>query len=71
MNFLEVCRKNNLTLNPEKMQFRLPHVSFFGHHWSDKGLSPDPKQIEAVKRMEIPQDLETMRSFLCLVNYLN
>ena len=71
LNFLEVCRKNNLTLNAEKMQFRLPQVSFFGHTWSDCGLSPDPKKIEAVKRMEIPQDVETMRSFLGLVNYLN
>ena len=71
LNFLEVCRKNNLTLNAEKMQFRLPQVSFFGHTWSDHGLSPDPKKIEAVKRMEIPQDVETMRSFLGLVNYLN
>ena len=44
---------------------------FFGHTWSDHGLSPDPKKIEAVKRMEIPQDVETMRSFLGLVNYLN
>ena len=71
LNFLEVCRKNNLTLNPEKMQFRLPKVSFFGHTWSDKALSADPKKIEAVKRMEIPQDVETMRSFLGLINYLN
>ena len=71
LNFLEVCRNNNLTLNAEKMQFRLPKVSFFGHTWSDKGLSPDPKKIEAVKRMEMPQDMETMRSFLGLVNYLN
>ena len=71
LNFLEVCRKNNLTLNPDKMQFRLPKVSFFGHSWSDKGLSADPKKIEAVKRMEIPQDVETMRSFLGLINYLN
>ena len=31
VNFLEVCRKNKLTLNAEKMQFRLPKVSFFGH----------------------------------------
>ena len=54
-----------------KMQLRLPKVSFFGHTWSDKGLSPDPKKIEAVKRMEMPQDVETMRSFLGLVNYLN
>ena len=55
LNFLEVCRKNSLTLNPEKMQFRLPKVSFFGHTWSDKGLSGDPKKIEAVKRIEIPK----------------
>ena len=53
------------------MQFRLPQVSFFGHQWSARGLSPDPKKIDAVKRMEFPQDLETMRSFLGLVNYLN
>ena len=71
MNFLKVCRKNTLTLNSEKIQFRLPQVSFFGHQWSAKGLSPDPKKIAAVKHMELPQDMETMRSFLGLVNYLN
>ena len=71
INFLEVCRKNTLTLNPDKMQFRLPQVSFFGHQWSAKGLSPDPKKIAAVKRMNLPQDVKMMRSFLGLVNYLN
>ena len=59
-----------MTLNPDKMQFRLPKVSFFGHTWSNRGLSADPKKIEAVKRMELPQDVETMRSFLRLINYL-
>ena len=34
-------------------------------------MSHDPKKIEAVKRMEMPQHVETMRSFLGLVNYLN
>ena len=53
------------------MQFRLPQVSFFGHQWSAKGLSPDPKKIAAVKRMNQPRDVETMRGFLGLVNYLN
>ena len=71
VNFLDICRKNTLMLNPDKMQFRLPQVSFFGHQWSAKGLSPDPKKIAAVKRMDLPQDVETMRSFLGLVNYLN
>ena len=64
-------QKNNLTLNPDKIQFRLPKVSFFEHTWSDKGLSADPKKIETVKRIELPQDVETMRSFLRLINYLN
>ena len=71
LNTLGVCRKTNLTLNAEKMQFRLPNISFFGHTWNDKGLSPDPKKIEAVKKMQISQDVETMRSLLGLVNYLN
>ena len=53
------------------MQIRLPQVSFFGHQWSARGLSPDPKKIAAVKQMELPQDMEMMRSFLGLVNYLN
>ena len=60
-----------MTLNPDKMQFRLPQVSFFGTQWSAMGLSPDPKKIAAVKRTELPQDVEMMRSFLGLVNYLN
>ena len=71
VNFLEVCRKNNLTLNPDKMQFRPPQVFFYGHTWSFKGLSHNPKKIDAVKRMEIPRDIETMRIFLGLVNFLN
>ena len=71
INFLNICRKNTLMLNPDKMQFRLPQVSFFGHQWSAKGLSRDPKKIAAVKRMDLPRDVETMRSFLGLVNYLN
>ena len=71
LNFLEVCRKNNLTLNLDKMHFRLPKVSFLGHTWSDKGLLANPKKIEAVKIMELPQDVETIRSFLGLINYLN
>ena len=44
VNFLEVCRKNTLTLNPDKMQFRLPQVSFFGHQWSGKGSQPRSKE---------------------------
>ena len=40
VNFLDVCRKNTLTLNPDKMQFRLPQVSFFGTQMECKGSQP-------------------------------
>ena len=30
VNFLEVCRKNTLTLNPDKMQFRIPSLDING-----------------------------------------
>ena len=36
-----------------------------------RGSVSDPKKIAAVKRMNLPQDVEMMRSFLGLVNYLN
>ena len=69
--FMEKCMSNNLTLNAEKIQFKRSQVSFYGHCWLKKGISLDPKKIEALNHMEFPPDKETMRSFLGMVNYLN
>ena len=69
--FMEKYMENNLTLNSEKIQFKQKQVSFYGHVWSDQGISPDPKKIQALKHMEFPPDKETMRSFLGMINYLN
>ena len=69
--FMEKCMENNLTLNVEKIQFKQNQVSFYGHVWSDQGISSDPKKIQALKHMEFPPDKETMRSLLGVINYLN
>ena len=69
--FMEKCMENNLILNSEKIQFKQNQVSFYGHVWSDQGISPDPKKIQALKHMEFPPDKETMRSFQGMINYLN
>ena len=45
--FMEKCMSNNLTLNAEKIWFKQPQVSFFGHCWSKHGISPCPKKIKA------------------------
>ena len=49
-SFLSIVRKNNLKLNALKLQFQLEEVSFFGHSWSSKGISLDPKKIQAFTR---------------------
>ena len=66
-----VIAGNNLTLNSEKIQFKQTQVAFYGHCWSQHGISPDQKKIQALKHMEFPPDKETMRSFLGMINYLN
>ena len=71
IQFLETTRKNGLRLNKEKLQFKQTEVSFFGHLWSTKGISPDPKKIKSILEMNFPEDKETMHSFLGLVNFLN
>ena len=62
---MEKCMSNNLTLNLEKIQFKQSQVSFYGHCWLKHGISLDPK------KMEFSPDMETMRSFLGMVNCLN
>ena len=62
---------NNLTLNAVKIQFKQQQVSFYGHCWSKRGISPDPKKIAALNHVEFPKDKETMRSFLGMVNYFD
>ena len=71
LQFLELTRKNGLKLNKDKIQFKKKEVSFFGHRWSQDGLSPDPKKIDAILKMEFPEDKETMHSFLGMVKFLN
>ena len=71
IQYLETTRKNGLQLNKEKLQFKQTEVSFFGHLWSTKGISPDPKKIKSILEMNFPEDKETMHSFLGLVNFLN
>ena len=71
LNFLSIVRKNNLKLNASKLQFQVEEVSFFGHNWNSKGISPDPKKIHAIQQMVFPPDKESMQSFLGMVNFLN
>lgn len=68
---LETAQMNNVTFNQNKFQFRTDNCSFFGHSLTPDGLKVDSKKVEAIQKMEPPQNLKELQSFLGLVNYLN
>ena len=57
-------QENGLTINLQKCQFRVPTMLFFGHVFSENGLSPDPKKVEALQRVAPPTNVAEVRSLL-------
>ena len=64
----ETAMLNNLSLNSKKMQFK--STDFFGHRLTPDGIKVDPKKIEAIIQMVPPQNVASLQSFNCMVNYL-
>ena len=67
---LETARMNNLSLNPEKIQFKSTDCKFFGHRLTPEGLKPDLEKIRAIICMQPPQSIQQLQSFNGMVNYL-
>ena len=54
----------------EKGRLRHQEVPFIGHVLTLVGLKPDPLKIEAIVGMPDPTDVQSLRRFLGMVNYL-
>ena len=61
---------NNLSLNPDKIQFKSTDCKFFGHRLTPEGLKLDPEKIKAILAMQPPQSIQQLQSFNGMVNYL-
>ena len=57
-------QESGLTINLPKCQFRVPTMLFFGHVFSEKGMSPDPKKVEALQNVVPPTNVSEVRSLL-------
>ena len=68
--FLERCEQHNLILNADKVRLRLTEVPFIGHIISAEGLKSSPDKVQAVLEMPIPTDLQGVRRFVGMVQYL-
>ena len=68
MVFLRL-REANLRLDPCKCTLAKMSVTFLGDHVSEDGLRPDPRLLESISKIPIPNTLTQVRSFLGLVGY--
>ncbi|XP_069478222.1 uncharacterized protein [Ambystoma mexicanum] len=58
-----------LTLNKVKCEFRKRTLIFFGHIFSEKGMTPDLEKISVLTKAEAPNSSSDLRSFLGLASY--
>ena len=59
----------NMTLGAKKCTFFAPSVKFLGHIVDKHGIHPDPKKIEAIKAINLPQNPKEMEKALGLLQY--
>ena len=66
---LQRLREAGLKLRPSKCHFLQRSVEYLGHVVSERGISPDPWKVEAVRNFPMPTNLKSLRSFLGLASY--
>ena len=67
-----LCRlkESGLTANLPKCEFRKPSMEFYGMIFSESGLAPDVKKVEALVQMSPPANVGELQSLLGMTNYL-
>ena len=53
---MERTRQAGLKLNYDKCVIKTKLCTFFGNVYTPQGVMPDPKKVEAIKRMQAPQN---------------
>ena len=68
IEYLELCGKSGIVLNPEKFQFSQPTVDFAGFRISEDTVEPLPKYLDAIRGFPIPRTTRDIRSWFGLVH---
>lgn len=67
---LDKAEKNNVRFNPVKLQYCVREVTYLGHKFSEKGVQPDEKRLEAIKQINDPTCKKDLQKFMGIINYL-
>ncbi|UYV82739.1 K02A2.6-like, partial [Cordylochernes scorpioides] len=66
---LNCFKKVGLRLNPSKCSFGASKIKILGHQVDQNGIRPDEEKIKAITEFQAPNNLQQVRSFLCLSSY--
>lgn len=65
----QLLAQHQLKVKRSKCTFASSQLTYLGHVISDAGVSTDPKNIAAVVRWAVPQNVKEVRRFLGLAGY--
>ena len=65
---MERTRKASLKLNFDKCIVKSKSFIFFGEIYTPQGGKPDPKKVEAIKKMQLPSAKQELHLFLGMIN---
>ena len=68
--FLLRCRERNIQLNSSKLEMNTDCFTFMGHQITSSGVKMDPAKAHAITAMPEPTNVEELRRFLGMVNYV-
>lgn len=67
-NWLDICGKNGIVLNPTKFAFAKDTVTFAGFEITPTTVRPCPQVLQAIKDFPKPRNITDIRSWFGLVN---
>ena len=66
--WLDICARNGITLNPSKFRFAQDEVEFAGFEITRSEVKPHRKYLNAIKDFPTPQGITDIRAWFGLVN---
>ena len=69
--WLDLCGRNGITLNPEKFSFAQDTVEFAGFEIIHNEVKPCNRYLDAIRQFPTPQNITDIRSWFGLVNQVS
>ena len=58
LEFIDLCARSGVVLNPEKLQFSQHVVDFAGFRITDETVEPLPNYIDTIKNFPVPKNIK-------------